>query len=423
MASLLKNTKILIVAQNASTRFGGEAIIPVHYFRILLGRGYRVSLIAHARNRKDLEDIFGSDCNQIHYVEDTIWHRLIWKASRAFPKRLSDEIFGTVLNFVNELYQKRLIRGILNPGEAAVIHQPIPVSPNAPSSIHGLDAPVIIGPMNGGMIYPPGWEDLESPIERFVNRLTRWVAPVLNKIMPGKRQAQYLLVANERTRSALPVKSPRVQVLVENGVDLSLFRPTTKVEHAGDGAIALVFMGRLVAWKALDFTLAAIAETRARGLDVTLKVLGDGPERASLEKRASDLGLKEAVQFFGFRPQPECIQILSSSDALILNSVYECGGAVVLEAMSVGKPVIASDWGGPADYLDESTGILVSPVPRETFATRLAVAIEYLALHPKIRTQLGKNGISRVRDNFDWERKVDTMMNIYADSLSPERAR
>jgi glycosyltransferase involved in cell wall biosynthesis len=407
----------LIVAQNASTRFGGEAIIPVHYFRVLRERGFRVGLLAHVRNREDMEEVFGPNCDGIYYIEDTIWHRVIWQIGRIFPRRISEGLFGTLLNVINEHYQRRSIRRLVAAARADIIHQPIPVSPIMPSSLHGFGVPVVIGPMNGGMTYPPGWEALESTSERYFVRLARLFSPILNLVIAGKANADVLLVANERTRAALPINHPRVKLLVENGVDLSTFRSSTSASLVNIRELRLVFLGRLVAWKAVDVTLAALAKGRARGLTLTLDILGDGPDRKRLERLTRDLGLEDCVRYLGFRPQPECVEILQTSDALILNSVFECGGAVVLEAMSLGLPVIASDWGGPADYVTESTGILVAPTPRVTFAERLADAIEKLAIDPSLRARLGEAGLARVREHFDWERKVDRMLEIYQEAL------
>lgn len=336
------------MAQNASTRFGGEAILPVHYFRVLRARGCRARLIAHARNRADLEETFGPACDGIHYIEDTVWHRLVWQMGRPFPRRIAEGLSGTLLNAVNERCQARLIRRTVAAGEADIIHQPIPVSPRASSSIHGFGVPVVIGPMNGGMTYPPGWEEFESWSERRFVRLARALARMLNRLAPGK--------------------------------------------------------------------------ARARGTEATLDILGDGPERARLERLSEELGLGGAVRHLGFRPQADCAEVLRAADALILNPVYECGGAVVLEAMSLGLPVIASDWGGPADYLDAGTGILVPPAPRETFAMRLAEAIARLAADPALRTRLGAAGAARIRERFDRERKADRMLEIYSGALASSRA-
>jgi glycosyltransferase involved in cell wall biosynthesis len=412
--------RVLIVAPNASSRFGGEAFLPLKYFQILARRGHPVRLIAHARNRADLEACLGDAIGRVDFVEDSAWHRLIWRIGRPFPGRLRDAIFGSLLNAVNEGFQARLIRQRIAEGEVEVIHQPIPVSPRAPSGLHGFGVPVVIGPMNGGMTFPPGYEDLESGATRRFVAIARALAWALNRLRPGKRHAAALLVANARSRAALPFPDhPRIVTLVENGVDFSTWKPLPRPTHAAGAPFRLVFMGRLVAWKAVDITLQALALARAQGVRAELDILGDGPERDRLERRAARADLAGAVRFHGFLPQALCAERLAAADALILNSVWECGGAVVLEAMAMGLPVIGPDWGGPADYLDESCGILVAPVPRESFAERLAKAITRLAADPGLCTAMGAAGAAKARAEYDWERKVDRMLEIYAEVLGP----
>ena len=425
--------KILIVAPNASSRFGGEAFLPLRYFQVLRRRGHPVRIIAHARNRDDLETVLAGEMDRVHLVEDTRWHRAIWAVGRHFPALIRDTVFGAMLNRVNEAYQARIIRDLVARGEVDVIHQPIPVSPLTPSSIHGFGVPVVIGPMNGGMTFPPGYEDRESAGSRRLVAVLRSVARGANRLIPGKRRAAALIVANERTRRALPFADhPNVLPLVENGVDFADWpapadltaRPDLPA-HSGrahgaevvGAAIRLVFMGRLVAWKAVDITLDALALARGSGVAATLDILGDGPERAALERHAAARGLSDAVRFHGFRPQAECAPVLAAADALILNSVWECGGAVVLEAMAMGLPVIASDWGGPADYLDPGCGILVPPAPRASFAERLGEAIAHLARDPGLRRGMGAAGLAKVRARFGWDAKVDRMIEIYAGAL------
>lgn len=412
--------KVLIVAPNASSRFGGEAFLPLKYFQLLRRRGHPVRMIAHARNRADLAGFLGADIDGVDFVEDSLWHRAIWRVGRVVPGRLRDALFGTLLNRVNEAYQARIIRRLVAEGHVDVIHQPIPVSPLAPSAIHGFGVPVVIGPMNGGMSYPPGYDDLESPAARRFVGIARVLARGLNRIVPGKRKAAVLLVANDRTRRALPFPDhPRVLTLVENGVDLATWAapPRNAAERAPEAPFRLVFMGRLVGWKAVDVTLEAIATARGQGVAVEIEILGDGPERARLEARAAAPDLAGAVRFPGFLPQADCAARLAAADALILNSVWECGGAVVLEAMAMGLPVIGADWGGPADYLDESCGILVPPVPRDGFAGRLADAILRLAADPALCRKMGAAGAAKVRDEYDWEKKIDRMLGIYIEAI------
>ncbi len=417
--------RVLIVAQNASAKYGGEAFLPLKYFQLLKKRGHPVKLIAHHRNRAELEALFGDWMADVMLVEDTLWHRMTWTIGSRFPARIEEVVFGNIMNLISEVYQKRMIRALVHDGQVDVIHQPIPVSPRAPSTIHGVGVPVVIGPMNGGMNYPPGYADLEGRRTQSMVSLTRKAGGLVNRLVPGKRRAEILLVANDRTARALPVTDhPRVVKLVENGVDFTTWQlPDVAPSTRTDGQFRLVFMGRLIALKAVDITLAAIGVARRSGLDVRLDILGDGPESASLAKRASDLGLTGVVTFHGFQPQVRCAEILIGSDALVLNSVRECGGAVVLEAMSLGLPVIAANWGGPADYLDASCGILVDPAPRDSFAERLAQAILQLARNPDASQAMGQAGAIKVRAEFDWEKKADRMLEIYAEAIRLHRQR
>lgn len=410
--------RILIVAPNASARFGGEAFLPLNYFRLLSRRGHPVHLIAHHRNREELLALPDCDPARMHFVPDTRWHRMIWRAFARFPERVRDLIGGGLMTWLNELYQARLIRQLVAEGEVDVIHQPIPVSPLIPSNLHRFGVPLVIGPMNGGMDYPPGYEDYEGGATRASIVLGRRVALLLNRLNPGKHKAAVLMVANERTRRALPdPRHPRIETLIENGIDFTRWQaPRHQREAVAPGRLRLVYLGRFVGWKAIDITLQAVALARAGGADVTLDVLGDGEGRAELEAMAGGLGIADHVTFHGFQPQERCAEVLAQSDALVLNSLRECGGAVVLEAMAMGLPVVASAWGGPLDYLNFESGILVHPVPRHDFPQRLAGAFATLAHDPELRARMGAAGQQIVRRDFDWESKVDRMVEVYREA-------
>ena len=116
--------------------------------------------------------------------------------------------------------------------------------------------------------------------------------------------------------------------------------------------------------------------------------------------------------------QAECAGQLAQCDALVLPSMAECGGAVVLEAMAMEVPVIATAWGGPVDYLDSSCGILVEPSSKEAFVDNLALALIRLATHPQERRAMGKAGRLKVIRDFDWETKVDRMLEHYRSCMA-----
>jgi glycosyltransferase involved in cell wall biosynthesis len=413
---------VLIVSPNASSKFGGESFLPLKYFQILKKRGTHVVLVTHERNQADLEEYLGTAADQnILYLPETSLHRAIWSLGQKLPGEIGSVLAGNVMTLLDHFFQSRLIRRAIVDGRIALIHQPTPVSPLSPTGLHRFGLPLVVGPLNGGMTYPAGYEKLDR--HHGIVLAARWFAKVIaNRLVSGKRHAAAVLVANERTRRALPTNHESVFLLVENGVDFETWKLDVADRPTRDpGKLALVFLGRLVAWKAVDLTLAALAEAASRGIEVRLAILGDGPERRRLEELSVALGVSDRVTFHGFIPQKACAAHLADADALILNSVWECGGAVVLEAMAMGLPVIASDWGGPADYLDQSCGILVSPMPKTTFPSRLADAIADLAANPSKREEMGEAAQRKAREKFDWEVKVDRVQEVYAFALGGPR--
>ena len=268
--------------------------------------------------------------------------------------------------------------------------------------------------MNGNMAYPPGImrENHRLMVLAGLFGLARYATALLHRLMPGKLRAAVLLAANERTKRALPAGARgKVSILVENGVDLKVWSPPDRPPPA-EGPTRFVFLGRLIDWKAVDLLLEAFARVQAPILP-HLEIIGDGPMRSALQAQVRDLRLDNRVQFAGWQPQLECARQLRDADALVLPSIYECGGAVVLEAMACGLPVIATEWGGPADYLDDSCGILVPPASRDALISGFADAMSRLAASPSLRTSLGRASRERVVREFDWEHKVDKMLAVY----------
>jgi glycosyltransferase involved in cell wall biosynthesis len=424
--------RVLIVADHASAKFGGEAALALHYFRVLRARGAAVWLISHARTRDELTGLFGGDA-RIRFVEDTWLHRFMWRLGRRLPARLSYLTTGYIVRLSSQFEQRRLVRRLIAEERIEVIHQPMPVSPREPSVLFGFGVPVLIGPMNGGMEWPPSFSPPRGAFGRALFSLARASAGVLNGLLPGKRRAALLLVANERTRQALPagINRPVVE-MVENGVDFGVWREENVGGGAdivaSDDATTFVFMGRLVDWKAVDLLLQAFEQARRRAL-IRLLIVGDGDERRGLENLARQLRVFAApghqptpitagcVAFLGWLPQTECARLMRQADGLVLPSLLECGGAVVLEAMAMAKPVIATAWGGPMDYLDDSCGILVPPAHRDALINGLADAMVRLAGSPAERVQMGENGYRKVRRLYDWEVKVDRMIGYYCAAM------
>jgi glycosyltransferase involved in cell wall biosynthesis len=100
-------------------------------------------------------------------------------------------------------------------------------------------------------------------------------------------------------------------------------------------------------------------------------------------------------------------------------SVFDCGGVVVLEAMSLGLTVVALNWGGPGDYLASGGGLLVEPLGRERAIAGLVETV--LSLTPSKRRELGEAAQRKIGDYYTWPAKVRQIVGTYHQSKAVSR--
>jgi glycosyltransferase involved in cell wall biosynthesis len=209
-------------------------------------------------------------------------------------------------------------------------------------------------------------------------------------------------------------------VLVENGVELDLWNPQPQPSsQQNGGAVTFGFVGRLIKLKAVDLLLDAFAIASVSA-PMRLVVIGEGEERERLEQHAAALfptlvaeGPNRPIRFVGWVSQSACASELAEVDCLVMPSLRDCGGAVILEAMAMSKPVIATAWGGALDYLDRSCGILVEPSSRVALVEGIAAAMVRLADSPGERAAMGRAARLKVESDYDWEVKADDILRVY----------
>lgn len=405
--------RILIVASNISARMGGEAVLPYHYIRELSAKGIEVHAITHARVRDELTTGPLADAATFHFVEDSFLEKFFFRLGEIAPAALRDAVFNSLVAFVTLARIGRKTKALTQDHEFDLVHQPTPVSPLFPSFTYGLNAPVIIGPMNGAMSFPKAFrKDYSKGGDALVN-FGRVFGDIANRFIPGKRKADRILVSNTRTRNGLPdgIPEDRVATLAENGVDLSLWTPRESTRSVDP---LFVFVGRLILLKGADMMIEAFARTPE---NTRLLIIGDGPEREKLETLAEDHA-PGRVEFAGFLPQPEIRDKLAQATALVFPSLRDCGGAVILEAFACGVPAIASDWGGPQDYVTPQNGILIEPRSREQFIDALADAMVHLGNDQEATKTMGIAARRYVEENFSWSAKAGKMLTIYKDVIA-----
>ena len=215
----------------------------------------------------------------------------------------------------------------------------------------------------------------------------------------------------------LGVGRPEQYRVLPLGLDLEPFlavdRPSGALRaHLGIGAqTPLVGMvGRLVPIKDGDTMLGAMAKLR----DAHLVVVGDGDERARMERRAADLGVAGRVHFVGWwKDLPGAI---SDLDVVALSSRNEGTPSSLIEALAAGRPVVATRVGGVGSVVDDGvTGYLVPPGDSAALAGRL----EQLLGDPDRRQAFGASGRARSRSRFSIDRLISELHELYEEVLAP----
>ena len=185
-----------------------------------------------------------------------------------------------------------------------------------------------------------------------------------------------------------------------------------------DGRFAVGWIGRMTAVKRTDDVLVAFKSLRESGVDATLCMVGDGPDRAGLEQRAHDLGIVRDTLFLGY--QEDVAPFYAAFDALVLPSSNEGTPVSVIEALGAGRPVVATRVGGIPDVVrDGEEGFLVEPGATDELAERLG----QLARDPALRERMGKQGRDRVLPRYAVERLVDDIDRLYRSLLEADPAR
>jgi len=180
------------------------------------------------------------------------------------------------------------------------------------------------------------------------------------------------------------VRADRVSVLPNPAPALPELPPRQELRRSfeldGD---TLAFAGRLTAQKSLDVALAALA--RVDG--VTLLIAGDGDQRPSLERLATELGLAGRVRFLGPQPRERVLELFRAADAVVLSSSWENFPHAVVEALAGGTPVLATAIGGVAEVVrDGENGLLVSAGDADALAGAVRRYFGDADLRDRLRT-------------------------------------
>ena len=228
-----------------------------------------------------------------------------------------------------------------------------------------------------------------------------------------------IIAISDVMRRALETNGFRGVTTIHNGLDPEEwpFREPSRRRSGQDGEARPVALlpGRLSSYKGTEALLDAVA-LLPPGARPTVVFAGDNPRyEPELLARARRLGIADLVRITGWLDPGAMSAELAAADVVVTPSTYpDPFNLGNIEAMSTGRPVIASSLGGaPEIVVEGDTGFLVDPGDPELFARRLALLLE----DPDLRRAYGDAGRRRVLQRFTLERQAESTMQVYEKAL------
>lgn len=302
----------------------------------------------------------------------------------------------------------------LRAGEFDLVHHLTPLSPTIANplapKLRAMGIPFVWGPLNGGVPWPRQFDQARRQ-ER------EWLSYVRDayRILPGylqtRRSASAIVVASRDTLQQMPRSfRSKCVYLPENAIDPQRF--SARRTRQATLPIRAVFLGRLVPYKGCDMLLEASIDLIRAG-KLTIKIIGDGPDRAKLDRIVEAHKLQSGVEFAGWVKHTEVQHHLADADVFAFPSIREFGGGVAVEAMAVGLPPMVVAYGGLAELVTDRTGWLIPMGSRESTVNALRSNLTRLCDNPTEIDRKSPAALRRAHEQFTWDAKARMTLEIY----------
>jgi glycosyltransferase involved in cell wall biosynthesis len=290
-----------------------------------------------------------------------------------------------------------------------------------------LQIPFIWGPLGGGQRTPKGLfkeYTMKGKIAELVRGMAQWIG---RNILFSRKQcmerAKAILVCNDETKAKIEGRSLRkVYFFPVNGISKEDLSEAIDKHEANNSFIVLT-AGRLHRLKGFDIAIRAFSVFAKEVDNVILEIVGQGPEKSNLRKLANGSEFADKIRFIPWLPRTELLRKMHETDVFLFPSFRDGGGAVVVEAMASGLPVICLDTGGPGFHIRDDWGIKIKPKSPEYVVNEMAKALKRLYFDRDLRERLGRAARKRAEEFYLWDRLGERLMNIYEKVLHNDRPR
>lgn len=249
-----------------------------------------------------------------------------------------------------------------------------------------------------------GFGELHNPLETHLSERIHGAAFVRSISRHGRGQ---LMLSCDRSEW-------RKLIYVPLGIDATEFTPGA--HRALSSPPNILCVGRLAPEKGQSLLLDAIAALSAAGFPLHLRLVGDGPDRKFLVRRAAELGIAACVEFTGWINQAQLIPLYAETDMFVLPSLAEGIPIVLMEAMAMQIPCVAPRITGIPELIEDcSEGMLYAVADIEDLTSKIRSLLEL----PELMQQMGKQARLRVMRDYDMAHNTERFAAVLRDYFDP----
>lgn len=409
--------KILLSVFECNPYVGSDCYVGWSY-AVNLAKRHEVFALTRKENRESIErylienEVEGKENLHFYYLERSrFFAEMLYRMNRYLG------FLGSYFVWQFAAYKKA--KEICREFEIDVCHHVSIADFRCAGYLWKCGKPFVYGPVGGGQETPRClWSYVEGHEKAEIFRSSM---NALTTRLPGYKKAlQHAAVvygSNDETMEVMASRMKKkdrkkLEQLTELCIDEKYLIEREMLQKVASQTVHIVVSGRLIYRKGLALLLDALKLVDTE-VPFVVDVYGDGAEREKLACRAEKNGLADKVRFHGKVSYEKMQACYKDADIYVLPSLRETTGTAVIEAMANKLPVIALNQNGVKHLVEQDAGILVEIQSKEQILKDFAVALQSLIENSELRIRLGENGYEKIRKQYTWSRRVDSMTDVY----------
>ena len=398
------NKTILVSAYSCEPIEGGEAAVGWN-IALQMAKRNKVHIITRSNLREKIEAHYPTEVAEnitFHYYDTPRWMRFYKRKERGMH----------LYYFLWQLGITSVIRRLKKNIKFDYAMHLTFGNVWLPTFLPYFNIPFIYGPIGGGEGIPHSFLTKMSPyffcIE-FIRILMNGTTHINPVFLYKAHRSKAILCRTEQTSALFPKRfQHKIDYLTDGAIEPDFFE--NEAEYCKNKTIRIVSTSRFIALKNVICIVQAL-NLVPKEYDVECIMVGKGPELEKVKQLAETCPHK--ITFLKHMPRQEVLNQLKQGDIFITPSLKDACNLTLLEAMTVGLPIICLNWSGMAISTDDNCAIRLPVTNPEQMPKDMASAIIQLIESPKLRKRMGRAARERIRTVFNWDAKGDFMEMLF----------